>query len=228
MAAEPRTLAPFHYSFSFAMPLDACPFCRDMFERGEASHCPTCGIELRDITKLPPSPTLRHEPEDWDEDLGPEHEKLPALYFPRGRGAVVLLAFVGIGLFLLPWIDMSLPDTLRLSGWDLARRMGWAWGALIAWVVLVPTVASRRTIAALRGARVAAVFLAAIPALTASIVLLFPPQRTLVPVQIQFDWAVYATVLVSLAAVAIGVRLGGKVDVLVAKQGAAPAGELVH
>ncbi len=122
-------------------------------------------------------------------------------------------------LFQLPWIHVSLPFTADLTGWDLARRMGWSWGALAAWLVLVPTVASRRTIHALRGARVAVAFLAAIPALTAIILLAFPPKGGLVPVHLHFGWPIFATVVASLVAVAVGVRLGGRVDVLVAKRG---------
>jgi hypothetical protein len=210
-----------------AVPLVACPFCRDLFETQEASHCPTCGIALASVAKLPPSPTLRHEADDWGEDLGPEHDRFAWTFLGRGRGLIVLLSLVGTALFLLPWIDMTLPYTARLSGWDLARRSGWAWGALVAWVVLAPTVASRRTIAQLRGARVAAPFLAAIPAVTAGILLALPPKSGLIPVRIQFDWPIYATVLVSLLALVAGVRLGGRLDVLVAKRGTS-AGETLH
>jgi len=225
MAQHARTSPPIHYPRR--VPLDACPFCRDLFETGEASHCPTCGIALASLAKLPPSPTLRPETDEWHEDLGPEHDRLPLTYMARGRAAAVLLSIVGIGLFLLPWIDMTLPYTVELSGWDLARKMGWSWAALAAWVVLAPTVASRRTIAALRGARVAAAFLASIPALTASILLAFPPRSSLIPIRLHFEWPLYATILVSLAATAVGVRLGGRVDVLVAKHGTS-AGETLH
>jgi len=207
--------------------LDACPFCRELFDTDEASHCPTCGIALTPMAKLPPSPTLRHELDEWDEDLGPEHDRLPWGYPGRGRGLIIALALVGIALFLRPWVDMTLPYTAELSGWDLARRMGWSWAALAAWVVLIPTVASRRTIVALRGARVAAAFLAAVPAVTASILLAFPPRSGLIPVRLHFDWPIYATIAVSLVAIVAGVRLGGRLDVLVAKRGSS-AGETLH
>ena len=217
--------APIHYSRP--VPLVPCPFCRDLFETAEASQCPTCGIALASVAKLPPSPTLRHEADDLDEDLGPEHDRLAWNYLRRGRGIAVGLSLLGVVLFLLPWIDMTLPYTAQLSGWDLARRMGWSWGALVAWVVLAPTVASRRTIAQLRGARVAAAFLAAIPAVTAAILLAFPPHSGLIPVRLHFDWPIYGTVVVSLAALVVGVRLGGRVDVLVAKRGTS-IGETLH
>ena len=212
----PPTTASIHYPGR--VPLVACPFCRDLFESGEASHCPTCGITLASVATLPPSATLLHELDD-DDDRGPAHDRLAWRYLGRGRGAAVGLALIGVALFLLPWIDMTLPYTAQLSGWDLARRMGWSWGALVAWVVLVPTVASRRSVAQLRGARVAAAFLAAIPAVTASILLAFPPHSSLIPVRLHFEWPIYATVAVSVAALAVGIRLGGRTDVLVTKRG---------
>lgn len=209
------------------VPLVACPFCREMFDTTEAAECPTCDIELQALAKLPPSPTLRHESDEWDEDLGPEHDKLAWTYTGRGRGALVAASVLGVVLFLVPWIHMTLPYTAALSGWDLARRSGWSWGAGVAWTVLAPTIASRRTIDQLRGARVAAAFLAAIPAITIGILLAFPPRSGIVPVRITFEWPMYATLVLSLAAVVVGVRLGGRVDVLVAKKGSSK-GETLH
>jgi hypothetical protein len=201
------------------VPLDACPFCREMFDSAEASVCPSCGIELVPIAKLPPSPTLRHEVIPWDEDLGPEHDKLPWSYWRRGRGPACLLAVAGILLFMLPWVKVTLPFTGELSGWDLSRRVGWSWAALAAWVVLGPTVASRRTVAQLRGARVAASFLAAVPAVTASILLAFPPRGGIIPVHLELTWPLYATLVASIAAIVVGVKLGGRADVIVATRG---------
>jgi len=222
---RPHPHPPIQYSR--VVPLVACPFCRELFDSQEATQCPTCGIALASVAKLPPSPTLHVDKDPWDEDLGPEHDRLAWNYLRRGRGALVALSLVGVGLFLLPWVDMSLPYTAQLSGWDLARRMGWSWGALIAWLVLAPTVASRRSIVQMRGARVAAVFLAAFPGVTGAILLGFPPHSTIIPVRLHFEWPIYATVLASLVAVVAGVRLGGRVDVLVAKRGTS-AGETLH
>jgi hypothetical protein len=222
---RPHPYAPIHYCRP--VPLVACPFCRELFDSGEAAHCPTCGIALASIAKLPPSPTLQLEKDPWDEELGPEHDRLPWSYVPRGRAAAVVLSLVGVALFLLPWIDVALPYTAQLSGWELSHAMGWSWGALVAWIVLAPTVASRRSIAQLRGARVAAAFLAAVPGLTAIILLAFPPHRDIIPVRLHFDWPIYATLVVSFVAVLTGVRLGGRLDVLVAKRGSS-AGETLH
>jgi hypothetical protein len=218
---------PAAIDYAAPVPLVACPFCREMFDTSEAVECPTCDIALMGVANLPPSPTLRVESDEWHEDLGPEHDRLPWSYLGRGRGAALAASVLGVVLFLLPWIHMTLPYTADLSGWDLAKRSGWSWGAGVAWTVLAPTVASRRTIDQLRGARVAAAFLAAIPALTAAILLSFPPRSGIIPIRITFDWPIYATIALSLAAIAVGVRLGGRVDTLVAKRGSS-AGEIVH
>jgi energy-converting hydrogenase Eha subunit A len=221
-----RTTPPFHYPRP--VPLAACPFCRELFETGEASHCPTCGIALASLAKLPPSPTLRDEPDEWHQDLGPEHDRLPWNYFGRGRGPLLVLCVVGLLLFLLPWIDVSVPYEVRLSGWDLARKMGWSWGAFASWIVLAPTVGSRRSIVALRGARVAAGFLALVPAVTTAILLSFPQRSSaLLPIRFHYDPALYATLVVSLVATAVAVRLGGRVDVLEARKGSS-AGQILH
>src|SRR5262249_7496166 len=143
--------------------LVACPFCREMFEEGEATSCPVCGMGLTKLEKLPPSLDALHE--EGEVPLAPHLEVLPWTFFGRGKGALVVLGLVGIVLFFLPWVHLTLPYIDSKSGFDLAhQRIGWLWASFAAWMVLVPTVASRRTIYALRGARVAASFLSAIPA----------------------------------------------------------------
>src|SRR5580704_2210079 len=98
MAQDAHAYTTIHYLPP--VPLDACPFCRELFESGEATQCPTCGIALTDLTKLPPSPTLRHESDEWDEDLGPEHDRLAWTYLGRGRGALLFASLLGVVLFL--------------------------------------------------------------------------------------------------------------------------------
>jgi hypothetical protein len=122
---------------------------------------------------------------------------------------------------------MTLPDIQTLSGFDLARRLGWAWGAAVAWVVLVPTVLSRRSIMQLRGARVAAVFLALVPAVTVAILLARPPHSTLVPVRFDWGWPMYATLGVSLLAAAVSLSLGGRIDDIETVRGSS-AGQTLH
>ncbi len=43
------------------MGLLACPFCREMFEEGEAKTCPVCGMALTEFAKLPPSIEAMHD-----------------------------------------------------------------------------------------------------------------------------------------------------------------------
>ncbi len=195
-----------------AVAIVACPFCREIFEKGEEKRCPVCGIELEAFERLPPSVHTDAELEEGGVPLAPEHERLPWTHAGRGRGALVLLAILGLVLFFLPWVHLTLPYIDSRTGFDLSKRIGWSWGAAVAWVVLIPTIASRRTIAELRGARVAAGFLSAVPGLTATILLVFPPHGGLIPVRFTWGWAVWATLATSVAAVAASLALGGRVD----------------
>lgn len=215
------------FGYPPGVPIVACPFCREMFEEVEAECCPVCGIGLHPLAQLPRAETLLHEFEDDGIPPAPERLAFAWTYAGRGRGALIALGIAGIGLFFLPWVHLTLPYIAELSGFDLARRLGWSWAGGVAWVVLVPTVASRRTIAQLRGARVAASFLSLIPAVTASILAIFPPHGGLIPVRFTFGWAVWSTIFVSLVAVLVGARLGGRVDVMNVSKGTS-AGKALH
>jgi hypothetical protein len=196
-----------------------------MFEQGEHERCPHCDVSLAAFEKLPRSHDVAVE-----EDLipiEPQHEPLRMTDLRRGKGAILALALAGLALFFLPWVRVSLPDEARYTGFELARRLGWAWGAACAWVVLVPTVLSRESIAQLRGARVAATFLAAIPAVTVGILLARTPHRALVPVRFEWEWPMYATLLVSLVGTVVSLRLGGRIDDLKVSRGTS-AGQTLH
>jgi hypothetical protein len=178
-----------------------------MFEAGEREVCPHCDVALADFAKLPPS----HDAQLVEDPLPvePQHEPLDMKDMRRGKGALLFLGLAGLVLFFLPWVLMTLPETVTFSGFDLSRRLGWSWAAACAWIVLLPTVLSRRSIAQLRGARVAATFLASIPAVTVVVLLARPPHGGLVPVVFDWGWPMYATLVVSLAASVISLRLGG-------------------
>lgn len=189
----------------------ACPFCREMFEEGEAKACPVCGMELTKFDKLPPSLDAIHD--EGGVPLAPELELLPWAYLGRGKGPLVALAAVGVVLFFLPWVQLTLPYIDAKSGFDLAhQRIGWLWASFVGWTVLIPTVLSRRTIAQLRGARVAAAFLSAIPAVAVAILLLKPPHGGIVPVRYSWDWPIYGMLAVALTAIVFALRLGGRAD----------------
>ncbi|CAN5757283.1 hypothetical protein BH09MYX1_BH09MYX1_45070 [soil metagenome] len=187
-----------------------------MFEQAEAKECPVCGMSLVAFDKLPPS--IHGESEDGV-PVEPAREVLPWTYSARGRGVLPLFAVVGLVLFMLPWVHITVPDDYRYSGFDLARKLGWSWGAAVSWVVLVPTVLSRRTIVQLRGARVAAAFLAAVPLVTTLILYLRPPHGGIVPLHFLYDPAFWITMALSVVAFAFALRLGGPVDDIAVKRG---------
>jgi hypothetical protein len=209
------------------MALVACPFCREMFEEGEETTCPLCGVALTEFVRLPPSASAEAH-DEFDIPIEPDREMLPVTYMGRMKGLLVAFGGAGLGLFFLPWIRMSLPYELAMTGFDLAHgRLGWVWAAGVAWFVLLPTVLSRRSIFQMRGARVAAAFLSAIPGLTAAILLARPPHGGLVPLRFTYDWPIWATLVVSIAAIFAALRLGGRVDDIKVSRGTSK-GQSLH
>jgi hypothetical protein len=204
----------------------ACPFCREMFEQGEAKACPVCGMALAKFEDLPPSHDAMHD--EAGVPLTPETQTLPWRYMGRGKGALLALAALGIAMFFLPWVRLTMPHIDTLTAFEMAHRIGWLWGAGIAWLVLVPTVMSRRTIVQLRGARVAAAFLSAVPIVSVGLLVAFPPHGVRgVPVRFTWEWPMWVTLGVALAAVAVSLRLGGRVDDISVSRGSSK-GQAVH
>jgi hypothetical protein len=219
----PRAESPLRYHP--IVPLIACPFCHDMFEKGEATSCPVCGVELVAFEKLPLSAEALGED---GAPVAPEHEPLPRAYMGRGRGALAAIAVAGLVAFFLPWIHTTMPDIVDYSGVTIAMRLGWAWGAGVAWFVLAPTVLSRRTIMQMRGARVAAAFLSAVPGMTAALLLARPPHGGHgVPLRFTFEPALYVTLGLSVAAVAFALMFGGPLDEIRVRHGTS-RGQTVH
>lgn len=206
-----------------AVGLVACPFCREMFEKGEADTCPVCGMSLVAFEKLPPSLEARED----EEPIAPVDEKLPWTYLGRGRGALALLGVIGLVLYFLPWMHVEVPFVRLYTGFDLGRSLGWAYGAGVGWLVLVPTVVSRRTIRQLNGARVAAGFLAAIPGVEALVLWLFPPHTLYFTLGFSHTWAFWCTLATSAAATVFAIRLGGRLDDVKVARGSS-AGQTVH
>jgi hypothetical protein len=196
-----------------------------MFPANEAKTCPVCGVSLLAIDKLPPSS------EALDDDGAPrrpEWEALPVTYLGRGRGALAALAIFGLAAFASPWVHVTMPDIVTHSGLALSRRLGWSWAAAVAWFVLFPIVVSRRSIGQMRGARVAVSFLAAIPGTTAALLLARPPHGAHgVPVRFSFEWGLYATLALSVIALAVALFFGGRADDIRVGQGTS-AGHVVH
>jgi hypothetical protein len=197
-----------------------------MFEEGEAKTCPVCGVALAKFETLPVSDDAVHD--EGGVPVTPEHEPLPWNDLGRGKGVMVVLAVIGVVLFFLPWVRLTLPYIDAKSGFDLAhQRIGWLWASFVGWTVLIPTVLSRRTIAQLRGARVAAAFLSASPAVGVAILLARPPRGGLIPVRYTWDWPIYSVLAISLLAIGVAVRLGGRVDDIKVARGTSK-GQHVH
>jgi hypothetical protein len=212
-------------SYARKVALLACPFCREMFKRAETGACPVCGVALVPMATLPLSDDALSEDGITRQ---PEWEKLPAMYLGRNRGLLAVLAAIGLAFFFLPWVHETLPDVFTYTGFDLGRRLGWVWGGGVAWFVLLPTVLSRRAIMQMRGARVAATFLSAVPGVTAALLLLRPPHGAHgVPLRFTFEYGLYATLVLSAVAVVAGLTFGGRVDQIKVRKGTS-AGQVVH
>lgn len=200
--------------------LVACPFCREMFEKNEAKTCPVCGLSLSAMEKLP----LSHDAasEELVHTL-PEQEVQPWLYWKRNRGPLALVPLLGIALFFLPWIHMKIPTEMMLSGFTLGRIGVLAWAAFAGWMVLFPTVLSRRSIIRMRGARVAAALLSAIPGVTVAILALNRQKSALYTVSYEHTWAFWATLALSIVGVALSIGFGGPLDDIEVRKGSKAA-----
>lgn len=226
MSASVRYVPRRRSDYARGVGLLACPFCREMFEEGEADSCPVCGMALAKFTDLPPS----HEAmfDEAGVPTAPEQERLPITYLGRGKGPLAATGLVGIVLFFLPWVRLTLPYIDARSGFDLAhQKLGWVWAALVAWTVLVPTVLSRRSILQMRGARVAAAFLCAIPAVTVGVLLANPPHGARIPVRYTWDWPMFAMLVVSAIGIVFSLRLGGSISDIKVSTGSSK-GQSVH
>ncbi len=183
-----------------------------------------CGMSLVAFEKLPPS----HDAMSEDGvPVDPASEPLKWTYVARGRGLLAVCGLLGIALFFFPWIHVTLPDDVRLTGFFLARRLGWAWGAGVGWLVLIPTVLSRRSIVKMRGARVAAAFLAAAPLITCVILWLRPPHGGLVPLRFTYEPAFWLSLGLSAVALVLSLRFGGRVDDIEVSRGTSH-GQVLH
>jgi hypothetical protein len=189
----------------------ACPFCRSLFASAEARQCPECGVKLVPMENLPESLDVAADEHEAGEIVLPEQRRLPWNYFGRGRGALLLVALCGLGLFFAPWVELRMPEFSVRSGFDLARgRAGWLWGGAAGWFVMLPLVWTRRTIQRLRGIRLVTALFAAMTLIETGMLLSTPPQsRHGLPLEIVWRWGIYASLLTSIAGLAAALRLGG-------------------
>lgn len=206
----------------------ACPFCRAMYEQTEAKACSVCGMKLVPFERLPPSADALAEEPPLMPSL-PEDELLPFFYAGRGRGPLLVLAVLGIALFFAPWVVIEIPEDVVRTGFDLARgRAGWLWGGVTGWFVLLPLVATRRTIHKLRGIRPAAVAFSAMTLGEVLVLLTLPPPARRVPIELHFTWGLYGSGLVSLVALLVSLFLGGSLPRVPAPPVESSAGKTLH
>ena len=206
--------------------LVACPFCREMFEPGEKTRCPECDIPLKRLEDLPKTQVVADEVE---EDLPPDEETVPWTYAGRGRGALVVLGVLGIAAFFMPWATMLAPEHRTLGGHDFAGYLGWMWAPLIAWLVMLPLVLSRRSIYKMRGARLAVAFLAAMVLMTVAVRIAFPPRGTaLDPVNLEWRAGIWITGVLGAVGLALAARFGGRIDDLETSKQRQPTNDVLH
>ncbi len=192
--------------------LYACPFCRELYARGEASECRDCGVALKPLHELPPS--LEAESLEPAPAIAPEEELLSWTYGGRGRGPLALLSLIGVSVFLFaPWLDESAPEIRVLSGFQFARALPWLWAGGVAWFIMFALVLSRRTIVQMRGARLAVGLMALMVLSTVLLRLSLPiPVQRYVPRRFHWGWGMYAAGFLSLTAMFYAWKFGGPLD----------------
>ncbi len=78
---------------------------------------------------------------------------------------------------------------------------------------MLPLVWTRRTIARMRGVRLVTVLLAAMTLVEAGMLLTMPPHAARhVPLEIEWRWGIYLSLVTSLAGIAAAFRFGGDVQ----------------
>lgn len=204
----------------------ACPFCREMFEPKETKTCPSCGLGLKKLEDLPPAPVVGGEllPE-----VSADEETLPWTFWGRNRGPLLLTAVAGMASFFLPWMVELAPERRVMSGPEIASHLGWVWAPLVAWMVMIPLVLSRRSVFRMRGARVAVAFLAGMALVTSLVRVLFKPAvNKLDPHILEAGLGLYANAAISLVAIGLALGFGGRLDVLATKRDVRPRDETLH
>ncbi len=190
------------------------------------------------MENLPESLDVAADELEAGEIVLPEQRRLPWNYFGRSRGALLLIALLGLGLFFAPWVELRMPEFSVRSGYDLARgRAGWLWGGAAGWLVMLPLIWTRRTIQRLRGVRLVTALFAAMTLIEAGMLLSTPPHSSHgVPLEIVWRWGIYASLLTSVAGVAAALRLGGTLqdlprivtDIASADPAQTSSGETLH
>jgi hypothetical protein len=186
----------------------ACPFCRQLFPEDEGTRCPECALALAPLEKLP----LSHEAEaDAMAELLRVHpDDRPRRFwdFSRGRGLLLAVAIAGLFAFFMPWVEMTRPELVTLSAYDLARgRAGWLWGGATGYFIMIPLVLTRDTVHRLRGVRVICATFSAMTLLEVAMIVLRPPAAD--GYAFSWGWGLYLSGALSAVGVLVAARLGG-------------------
>lgn len=196
------------------MAVIGCPFCRELFAEGETDACPTCGVPLQPIHKLPPSYEARIAMAAELAATAPEDRKVAWWYFRRGRGALVVVAIAGLVAFFLPWIHLYKPDEFTYTGYHLARARGeWFFGGAVGWFIIIPLALTRRTVYKMRGVRIVTAAFSALSSVETAMLMLNPPHGSRYRV-LEFEWGygLYLTFALGLVGILLGARFGGRLD----------------
>ncbi len=159
------------------------------------------------MRKLGPSPEERLA---W-ESLPLEERPIPLSPTSHGRAPLVAAALVGIVAYLLPWLEVRAADVWNMHGSDFGRRLHWPHAALAAWIVIVPTAITRRTLGRLLAARPILATLAAVPLLTLAVLRARPPTHRILHVETTWLLASWVELAASVVAFAAALRLGRSV-----------------
>jgi len=213
----------------------SCPFCRELYSEEEGPKCPECDLPLVRLRDLPLSLEGQAELLETQGSIDPpEDQRLPAWYLGRGKGASILLGAFGLALFFSPWVSLTRPEEITLSGHDLATTNApWLWGGAIGFFLLIPLVFSRRTVRELMGIRVMACFFPLLTLGEAALLLAHPPEgHRYFGSGLAYEWGLYASALVAALCIVVGARLGGSLSdmrdlpVKVPSAGPSPADQL--
>ncbi len=214
--------------------LRACPFCRELFTDDETETCPECGLTVKDLASLPPSPEadallLEEAGARPLKHTIPQAEALPWKDMSRGRGILLACALAGMVAFYLPWALQTMPEAVRYTGAEMAKSRGFFWMSFTSWLVLVPAVLSRRTILKMVGARAACVLLSIAPAIQCAFLLSRPTRLVVKGLPFEYHWGpgLYLTLAISLVASFFALRFGGRLDDVKVQHGSSK-GEVVH
>lgn len=204
----------------------ACPFCRELFAPNEAALCPQCEVALKPLAELPPSHDLLLD--DETAHTPPEHELFAWHALGRGRGNLIVLALAGLAVFFAPWLHEQAPEIRTLSGFSFARELPWLWAAFVAWLVMLGVAASRRSIAQMRGARLAIMMMAGMVLMTViARIVLKPPSHPLIARRYHWGWGLYAAGFLALLSLRYGWTFGGSLQDMPTRQ-ARPQSEALH